>query len=63
MVHFGPVMALLGGAAQYLATRARHIKTFNGLDLQSDRGWQQMMASVHAMLAGLVATTDMGDRS
>jgi len=61
MVHFGPVMALLGGAAQYLATRARHIKTFNGLDLQSDRGWQQMLSAVDLMLAGIVTAPLKGD--
>ena len=54
MVHFGPVMALLGAAGNYLAARGRHIKTFNGLDLKSDRGWQQLFQAVETMLAGLV---------
>jgi AcrR family transcriptional regulator len=54
MVHFGPVMALLGAAGNYLAARGRHVQNFNGLDLKSDRGWQQLFLAVETMLQGLV---------
>ena len=54
MVHFGPVMALLGAAGNYLAARGRHVKNFNGLDLKSDRGWRQLYQAVETMLLGLV---------
>ncbi len=54
MVHFGPVMALLGAAGNYLAARGRHVQNFNGLDLKSDRGWQQLFHAVETMLLGLV---------
>lgn len=46
--------AIIGAALSYLATRARHIDLFNGIDLSSDQGWQQLQAAIDAIIAGLL---------
>jgi len=55
MVHFGSVMALLSASANYLAARARHADNFSGLDLKSDRGWQQLIETMETMIRSLVS--------
>lgn len=47
-----PMLALLGGAANYLAARARRIRQFGGIDLQSDEGWRAMNDCAAGMIAG-----------
>jgi len=47
--------AVIGAALSYLATRARHIDLFNGIDLASDKGWQRLQAAIDAIIAGLLA--------
>jgi AcrR family transcriptional regulator len=49
----GPMLALLGAAANYLAARGRRLRVFNGIDLQSDAGWAMLHASAGQMIAGL----------
>ena len=46
--------AIIGAALSYLATRARHIDLFNGIDLASDEGWQQLQAAIDTIIAGLI---------
>ena len=46
--------AVIGAALSYLATRARHIDLFNGIDLASDQGWQQLQAAIDTIIAGLL---------
>jgi AcrR family transcriptional regulator len=53
----GPMLALLGAAANYLAARGRRLRIFNGIDLQSDQGWQALQASAAAMIAGALAAS------
>jgi hypothetical protein len=49
--------AVIGAALSYLATRARHIDLFNGIDLSSDHGWQRLQAAVDTVIAGVVEDT------
>jgi len=58
MVHYGPIMAMLSAAGNYLAARGRYVQNFNGLDLGSDRGWQQLFQAVETMLRGIVQEHD-----
>jgi AcrR family transcriptional regulator len=53
----GPTLALLGAAANYLAARGRRLRIFNGIDVQSDQGWQTLQASAAAMIAGALAAS------
>ena len=46
--------AIIGAALSYLVTRARHIDLFNGIDLSSDQGWQQLQAGIDTIIAGLL---------
>lgn len=49
--------AVIGAALSYLATRARHIDIFNGIDLSSDQGWERLQAAIGTIIAGVVADT------
>lgn len=51
----GPMFALLGAAANYLAARGRRLKVFNGIDLQSDEGWQMLDQAASRMIAGVAS--------
>jgi len=48
------VLALLSGGIHYLLLRAAHVRDFNGIDLQSNAGWQRLeyaaLASLEAQL-------------
>jgi AcrR family transcriptional regulator len=44
---------LLVAGVQYLLVRSRKIRTFGGIDLQSDAGWAQLKASVRQLAAAL----------
>lgn len=48
----GPVLALLGGAANYLAARGRRPAVFNGMDLQSDAAWETLQHCARLMIEG-----------
>lgn len=50
----GPIMTLLGAAGNYLAARGRHIRIFNGIDLQSDAGWDTLLRGAEQMIAGVL---------
>jgi AcrR family transcriptional regulator len=45
------VTLLLVAGVQYLVLRSRHIRSFGGVDLRSDAGWDELKASI-AALAG-----------
>lgn len=51
----GPMFALLGAAANYLAARGRRLRVFNGIDLQSDKGWRTLERSAVEMISGVVS--------
>ena len=46
--------AIIGAALSYLVTRARHIDLFNGIDLASDQGWEQLQTGIDTIIAGLL---------
>jgi AcrR family transcriptional regulator len=50
----GPMFALLGAAANYLAARGRRLRVFNGLDLQSEAGWRKLEGAAARMISGIV---------
>ncbi|MFN3231631.1 MAG: TetR/AcrR family transcriptional regulator [Alphaproteobacteria bacterium] len=61
--HIGPMMALFGAASNYLVTRARGIRTFNGIDVQSDLGWAQIYETVEAMLRAFIQSIEKESRA
>ena len=48
------VLALVGAGLSYLALRARDIQWYNGIDIQSDAGWQRIEAAVDRIVNGLL---------
>ena len=40
------VGAIIGGGVSYLVTRARQIHLYNGVDLQSEAGWQRLEKAI-----------------
>lgn len=54
---FAPLLALLGAAANYLAARGRRLRSFNGIDLQSEEGWARLSRCAGAMIAAACAHT------
>ena len=48
------IMALIGAATQYLALRARHINTYNGVEIGSDEGWQRLDRTIEMLVNTLV---------
>lgn len=53
LAQFGPALALLGGAANYLAARGRRPTVFAGVELDSDAGWERLRHAAAGLLAGL----------
>jgi len=52
---FHALTLLLVGGAQYLLVRSRSTRAFEGIDLQSDRGWNRLKASVRKATLALFA--------
>ncbi|MDA0339701.1 MAG: helix-turn-helix domain containing protein [Proteobacteria bacterium] len=59
--HLGPMMALFGAAGGYLVTRARNdgMRVFNGIDVQTDRGWAQINDTLEMMLRAFVVAIEI----
>jgi AcrR family transcriptional regulator len=49
------VGAIIGAGVSYLATRGRQISIYNGVDLQSEAGWQRLEKAIDTMIEGLFA--------
>jgi AcrR family transcriptional regulator len=49
------VGAIIGAGVSYLATRARQINFYNGVDLQSEGGWRRLEMAIDTIIAGLLA--------
>lgn len=56
MRQVGPMFALLGAAANYLAARGRRLGHFNGLNLHSEAGWATLCDGAARMLAAAELT-------
>lgn len=52
--HLRGVTLLLVAGVQYLILRARRIRQFGGVDIQSDAGWAELKASIRALAAQLI---------
>ncbi|WP_027720549.1 TetR/AcrR family transcriptional regulator [Maridesulfovibrio zosterae] len=53
-VDLAAAVALLGGGISYLAIRSLNTKTFGGVSLQDEVGWNRMEKAMHQMLRGLL---------
>ena len=49
--------AIIGAGVSYLVSRGRQISIYNGIDLQSEAGWQRLERAIDAMIKGLFAKT------
>jgi AcrR family transcriptional regulator len=47
--------AIIGAGVSYLACRGRQISLYNGVDLQSEAGWQRLEKAIDTMIKGLFA--------
>lgn len=45
--------AIIGAGVSYLVCRGRQISVYNGVDLQSEAGWQRLERAIDAMIKGL----------
>ena len=53
--HVQDVTLLLVAGVQYLLLRSRHIRTFGGVDIQHDDGWQRLLRSIAALAQAMFA--------
>ncbi len=49
------ISAIIGAGISYLVSRGRQISIYNGVDLQSEAGWQRLVKAIDAMIKGLFA--------
>jgi AcrR family transcriptional regulator len=49
--------AIIGAGVSYLATRARQISVYNGVNLQSEVGWQRLEQALDTIIRGMFAGT------
>jgi AcrR family transcriptional regulator len=49
--------AVIGAGVSYLVCRGRQISLYNGVDLQSEAGWQRLQRAIDTMIKGLFAGT------
>ena len=47
--------AIIGAGVSYLVSRGRQISIYNGVDLQSEAGWQRLERAIDTMISGLFA--------
>ena len=48
------IMAIFGAGISYLVCRSRKIRWYNGIDLNSEDGWQRIEAAVGQMVKGIM---------
>ncbi|SDK42213.1 transcriptional regulator, TetR family [Maridesulfovibrio ferrireducens] len=53
-VDLAAAVALLGGGISYLAIRSLNTKTYGGVSLQDEIGWERLEHAMHCMLKGLL---------
>ena len=49
------VTAIVGSGISYLVCRARRVRWYNGIDLESDQGWQRIDAAIDQIVKGVMA--------
>jgi AcrR family transcriptional regulator len=47
--------AIIGAGVSYLASRGRKIRFYNGIDLESEAGWQRLEGAIDTMIQGTIA--------
>jgi AcrR family transcriptional regulator len=47
--------AIIGAGVSYLASRGRKIRFYNGIDLDSEAGWQRLESAIDTMIQGTIA--------
>jgi AcrR family transcriptional regulator len=47
--------AIIGAGISYLASRGRKIRFYNGIDLDSEAGWQRLEGAIDSMIQGTFA--------
>lgn len=47
--------AIIGAGVSYLVTRGRKIRFYNGVDLETEAGWQRLERAIDTMIKGLFA--------
>lgn len=47
--------AIIGAGVSYLVTRGRQISIYNGVNLQSEAGWQRLEKAIDAIIEGMFA--------
>ncbi|MCW5636625.1 MAG: TetR/AcrR family transcriptional regulator [Rubrivivax sp.] len=55
--HLRGITLLVVAGVQYLALRARRIRLFGGVDIQSEAGWLELKASIGALAGRIVPPT------
>jgi len=50
--------AIIGAGISYLVSRARQISIYNGVNLDTETGWQRLEQAMDTMIRGLYAGTD-----
>ncbi|WP_291330129.1 TetR/AcrR family transcriptional regulator [Desulfovibrio sp. UCD-KL4C] len=53
-VDLAAAIALVGGGISYLAIRSLNTKTYGGVSLQDEIGWERLEHAMHCMLKGLL---------
>jgi len=48
------IAAVIGSAVSYLACRARKVQWYNGVDLQTEEGWQRIEAAIDSIISALI---------
>ena len=48
------VTAVVGGGISYLVCRARRVRWYNGIDLDSNEGWQRIEAAIGQIVKGVM---------
>lgn len=48
------VIAVIGAGVSYLACRSRHIRWYNGVDLENEKGWNRIEAGIEQITTALM---------
>jgi AcrR family transcriptional regulator len=48
------VTAIVGGGVSYLVCRARRVRWYNGIDLESNEGWQRIETAIGQIVKGVI---------
>lgn len=51
-IDLSAVVALLAGAVFFLSVQSRNLKTFGGIDLQSEAGWRRIEHAIELLMRG-----------